>query len=653
MDYSSISLQSRVADFLSSFPPFSFLNRSSIMKLALDCKLRYLAPGEFVYRTGEPYADFIYLVQKGSVRISLIRPEAATEESETIAMYDEGDLFGADAVMAHRNYDSDAMAEEDVMLYVIPWNAFQIHLNSNIRVALFFASGFAAANHSRSKANSLPDLQKFTEREGRLQVFQVGETLVPKNSKILIKCSPGISIRQAAEIMTQNNAGSILIAGEADQPLGILTDTDLRKKVATGIVSIDLPVECIMSAPVITVLPEERAAEIVLQMMNRNVRHLCITEDGTVNTKAIGMISEHDILLLHGNNPAILVKEIKQATSTEQLKATRERANSLIHHYLDQEISITFVTEMNTEINDALIQRAIYLSLEKMNADGFKKPDVDYCWLSLGSEGRREQILLTDQDNAIVYGDPAPGDEVTTATYFLQLGRLVTDILMQCGYEKCRSDIMASNPSWSLPLSQWKKAFEDWIRSPVSGALLNATIFFDLRPVFGQADFAVELQRSIQSTIKQEDRFLPFLARNALENPPPLSFFRDLVVERSGEHRNQFDIKLRAMMPLIDSARLLALELGVTGVYSTHDRFIAIGKKDVKLKEICNEATEAIDLLMRMRANSGIRIGDSGRFIEPQAIGKIERLTLRNCFHVIHELQILLRVRYQLDRFGL
>jgi CBS domain-containing protein len=536
------------------------------------------------------------------------------------------------------------------MIYALPWKIFSGLIEKNPKVALFFAAGFASGLPIHTDYKKREKAMKDLAAENRsLSALKEEDALIIDGSRKIVSCSPESTIHEAARIMSSHNVGSVIITDAKNQPLGIITDTDLRKKVIAERIPIDNRADSIMSSPVFTIHKNLPVADIILHMMNRRIRHLVITENGTLQSPATGIVTEHDVLLLHGNNPAVLVKEMHQAKNPEKLASVRNRASDLIEHYLDQEISVQFIAGIITEINDALISQAVALSVEKLSADGKNTPDIPWCWLSLGSEGRKEQLLRTDQDNALLYSDPAPGEEDSVKKYFTELALEVNAILEICGFEKCPSDIMAGNPKWCNPLSEWKKTFHKWIAVPEPIALLNATIFFDFRTCYGDDSLTADLRNFIDLTIEREGFFLPYLAKNAMENPPPLSFMRNLIVERSGEHKNQFDIKLRGMMPLADAARVLCLDLKIHDAWSTFERFRRIAEADPSHARIAEEASIAYGIMMRFRALNGNANHDSGRYIDPEKLGKIDRQTLRNSFQTIEDIQSMLRARFPVE----
>jgi CBS domain-containing protein len=336
----------------------------------------------------------------------------------------------------------------------------------------------------------------------------------------------------------------------------------------------------------------------------------------------------------------------------KEMAALRDRSDKLLQYYLENEISIDFVAKIMSEINDILINRAIVIAVKKWQKEYPEESKVKFSFLSLGSEGREEQLLRTDLDNAIVFEDVIPDDLPKVQEYMLLVGQEVIEILLVCGFHSCPADMMASNPKWCQPLSRWKKYFTTWITNPDSESLLSASIFFDFRNVYGPSFFAEEMIQHIYEQIEGKQIFLNFLAKNAYMNPAPLGFFRDFVVEKSGEHRDKFDIKLRAMMPLVDISRLLVLAHRIVGVNNTFKRFEKLAEVEPQNRQLYEEAGEAYEILMRMRALEGLRSASSGRFIDPSSLGKIQRQLLRNAFEPINDLHKVIRTRFQLDYFS-
>jgi CBS domain-containing protein len=469
----------------------------------------------------------------------------------------------------------------------------------------------------------------------------------------LVTCGADASIHAAAALMSERNVGSIVVVDEERRPLGIVTDTDLRKKVVAGGLPAEGLVRSIMSTPVVTVPVRSTASGTIITMMRRGIRHLCITEDGTPGSAVIGIISEHDVVLLHGNNPAVLAKEIAQAEDVAGLAGLRGRGEELVTQYVARGINVRFVADMIAEINDALVARLIALAERRLKAGGLARPASKYCWLSLGSDGRREQLIQTDQDSALVYEDPAETERDLTAAYFGRLASEVTQGLASCGFALCPGNNMASNPEWCQPISRWQEYFRAWIRVPKEEALLNAATFFDFRPVHGDFALAHALRKCITGELASDRTALILLAKNAAHNPPATGLWGRMNVERKSPHRGFFDLKLRAMKPVTEAVRVLALDRGVHALTGTLDRIERMAVDDRSIEGIRADIVEAYELFMRYRVLYGTRGVDGGRYLDLRKMSKQESRRLRSLLNSVSSLLKLVQVRYQLDALGL
>jgi CBS domain-containing protein len=643
----SNTISTRIADFLKMHPPFDLLTSQQLVLLCERMQVRYVEKEEKLFEMGNPPEPFFFVVKEGAVALEYEQDG----HSFMVDLCDEGDVFGLRPLIAGDEYRLAARATENSLIYLIPTKYFQPIMESNPRIAYYLASNFASDRSANFK-------QKTGDRYfmSRHSAPEMEKTLVEVQTfdsfRSPVTCGPDHSIKEAAVVMTREDVGSIIVTDKNNYPLGILTDTDLRRKVATGMHSLDRPVREIMSSPVITFPPGRAVADVQICMIEHQVHHLCITQDGTDQSAILGVISEHDLLVTQGNSPAILVREIRKSTDAESLRALREKAEILLDDYLEQEVAISFISMIMSEINDAIIEVCIQLSIEELEGQGRSLPEAGFCWLALGSEGRKEQLLRTDQDNALVFADVPEEQLETIRKAYLDLARLVTQKLNTVGFEYCPADMMASNPKWCLSLTEWKKQFAKWIFQPGEKEVMYSTIFFDYRPVFGDTSLADKMTEGIYADIDKQKIFLSFLAKNAMQNPPPLSFFRNFIVERNGEHKDEFDIKARAMMPLVDAARVLILHARIGRVNNTFERFEKMAELEPQNSELFEQAADAYEILMRFRAMQGLKNKDSGRFFKPGDLNKMQRMMLRNSFQPIDELQKLLKRRFQLGLMG-
>ncbi|HIC32329.1 MAG TPA: CBS domain-containing protein [Flavobacteriaceae bacterium] len=632
------TIAERILDFLKGFPPFDALTHEQLLTISSQVKVLYVEPEDFIFKQGEDVKDEFYVVKNGAIGVYL--------EKKLVDQCDEGDIFGLRALIRKDQYFLDAKAIEESIVYSISSTLLQDIIISNPKANHFIIASFATNTrnpYSEDDKGTLfanleflkPDASGFTEAQSAVY------------SKNPICCSPETSIKEASLTMKEHHVGSIVIT-EDQKPIGIITDKDLRNKIATGIHHIDEPVTAIMSSPVLSFPPTITVAEAQIATLKYHISHLCITEDGTSQTNIIGMLSEHDIIVIHGNNPAVLIKEIKRAKSAEGLKYIREKAQNLLKNYLEQGIPMVFTSNIISAINDAVTKQVIELSIAELQ----QEPPTKFTWLALGSQGRKEQLLMTDQDNALVFKDKDlhEADIETARAYFLKLANVVNDHLHTIGFAYCPANMMARNPDWCLTLTEWKAQFNSWITHPTQEKILLCNIFFDYDLVYGNHKLVHKMSKSIFESIEKYQIFLNFLGLNALKNPAPLSFFRNFLVEDSGEHKDQFDIKKRAIMPLVDAARLLILSHHIKEFNSTIARYKKLQELEPQNADLYDSCINAFKVLLRYRANQGLKHNDSGRFVDVKSLSKADRLKLKGCFKPVKDIQTLVQVRFQLSQ---
>lgn len=608
-----------LAQRLGQHPPFDQLSLETRRELAERLRVRYIDGGEWVFRVGESRQPLVFLVHKGAVRL-----EGA--DGTLYALCEAGDLFGVRAHLADRPYSASAVSEGECLLYFWPATTFLEWVQRLPELGRHLASGFAAegagARSRPSEAWSLP---------------QQGHRPTP--SRQVLTCGASESVHYAAKMMVSRRVGSILVVDNARRPVGIVTDVDMRRRViAEGRDATVTSVAEIMSQPVVTVADVPTVLEATVAMAERGIHHLVTTEDGTPGTAITGIIANHDLLVSDGEHPAALVRAARRARTGADLAGLRSRLDEVLAKSSEAGLPIDFVATIAAAVTDHLTRRAIALAREAMAVEL-----APFAWLALGSLGRREQILRTDQDHALVHQNEADTKPL------LEMARRVVDLLETIGFARCPAGMMASNPQWCLSVDGWHSTFGRWIEVSDPQNLMHGSIFFDFRAIAGDQVLEESLRQHIAVAVARHRLFLPLLAQNALANPAPLSFFKSFVLERSGEHRERFDIKARAMMPLADAARVLALDFRLSDV-GTVARLQAVAQADAGLRDTCESAAAAYRTLMEVRTREGLRQADSGRFVAIAELRAYDRQRLRHAFSAIAEVQRALRLRYQIDR---
>lgn len=630
------TISHRVADFLKNFPPFSFLHQKDIETLSEQISIIYKEKDSIVFAENEETHNCFYVVHKGAVTLR------NSQENDILDRCDEGDIFGLRPLIANENYQMEARTYEESILYAVPISIFKPYALENRAVGNFLIESFASNTRNPYSKSHSGKLYGETIGSETLDIDKNLLDIQPvKYSKKLITCYSTTTAKEIAEIMTKKNVGAILVI-EDKLPIGIITDKDLRNKIVTGEFPISTTAGLIMTAPVITYPKKMTVTQAQMAMMKSNISHLCLTKDGTANTKAVGILSKHDVMVELGNNPAVLIKAVKRAKKAKQIKPIRASIMQLLQGYLDQNIPMTLISKIITELNDVCIKQVIEIALKKMKTP----PPVKFSWLALGSQGRSEQLLHTDQDNALVYEDVPEELKETTKKYFLELATHVNKGLFDIGYDYCPAEMMASNPKWCLSLSQWESLVYHWITNPGKNEVLLSFIFFDYSLSYGDRELVNNLSDFIFENIKANPVFYIHLVSGALQSPSPTGFFRQLLVEQDGAHKDFFDIKRRALMPLTDAARVLILSHSVKSISNTPERFEKLAELEPHNRELYLACSYSYKALLKFRTKQGLLHHDSGQFIALEALSKLEKIKLKRTFKTIKELQELITIRF-------
>ena len=324
------TIAERIYDFLKGFPPFNLLPREQLLAISAAVDVIYLEKNASVFEIGQSIDNHFYVVKNGAIGLYRATNDLVDE-------CDEGDIFGLRALLRKGNYILKAKAIEESILYSISSELLEDYITENAHASKFLMQTFVSNTKPSESSNDHKELST-TRTHSDLQSADY--------SKNPITCTESESIKDAAQLMTNKHVGSIIVV-KNHKPIGIITDKDLRTKIATGKIAISEPVTAIMSSPVITFPEAITVAEAQIAMLKNRITHLCITKDGSVNSNLTGILSEHDIIVLRENNASALIKEIKRSTTVEQLKNIRHRAESLLERYIEQEIPIDFCFKIN------------------------------------------------------------------------------------------------------------------------------------------------------------------------------------------------------------------------------------------------------------------------------------------------------------------
>jgi CBS domain-containing protein len=445
--------------------------------------------------------------------------------------------------------------------------------------------------------------------------------------------------------MAREGVGSVVVVDARNRPMGIVTKTDMTKRILAAGKTGSEPVRTVMSGPVISVAPKEPGFSVLLKMANFNCHHVCVV----LGEVLLGVISQHDFMALQGSSPLAVINDIEKQATVSGLARLVDAMDRAVEGLLGSGVSAKDITAFISECNDRLTRRVIALTEKTLHQEGLGPPPVSYCWLALGSEGRKEQTLRTDQDNAIIYSDPEHGSDEDVHRYFLHLAEMVVSGLEACGFPKCRGDIMASNPRWCQPETVWQHYFSRWINKASPEDLRNCSIFFDFRPLAGTAILAQRLRTFLNENIENNRAFLRHLTTNALYNGPPLGFLRTLVLEKGGDHKDELNLKMSGLVPLVDALRVFSLSVQ-SNVTNTLNRLELVRRKQLLSPDLADDVKEAFGFMMLLRLNHHLMQKAKGAepsdYLDPKALPKLQEKSLVEAFHVVRDLQGELEARF-------
>ena len=636
------TIAENIADFLKEHSPFNHLTFEELTKIATSIRVVNLQKNKVLFQVNDILHDSFYVVASGVINLSVI----ADAEEILLNKCNPGDILGLRPFFAKNNYMMTAKAREESIVYAIPIVVFRPFVANNSEVLNFLLESFAVnTRNPKDKENLIGKLISdnvfYADQQSEMQYFQsLSYNTTP------LKTTLTAIAKDVAQLMTESLINNIVVC-DNNFPLGIITDTDMRSKIATGRYPITVSVDKIMSSPVITVVENVSLAEAQLLMLKHNVTHLCVTQDGTDKSALKGIISEHDLIVAQANNPGVLIKEVKRCQSPKEIKQIRDRLTDLIQTSISKNIPLSHVFNIASEINLAIIKRSVELSILELGS-----PPARFAWLSIGSQGRKEQLLLTDQDSILIFEDVATDKYREVKDYFLKLGKKTTATLEKIGYELCPNGHMGSNALWCKSLTDWIKQYDSWMNTPGENSNDLSSIFFDYEITFGERKIEDAIGDVVFKNAKNNTLFFDFLGNDTLRKNSPLTFFKKFHLEEEGPNKDKFDIKTRALMPLIDGARLFSLNFEIRGINNTFQRFKQLSIIDAKHAEIYLNCAEAFLTLSKFRTIEGLKNDNSGQFINLEELSKIDREKLKNALIPMRELEELIKSKFQLTQFS-
>jgi CBS domain-containing protein len=611
---------------LNRHPPFCDMARDDLEWMIARMALGYFAAGEVVLGPGCVPQTF-FIIKQG-----VVLAERADQASSQAAWMElrEAECFPFAALISGRQVVSTYRATTDVFCYTLPRAEFLALMAKSKPFADFCTQRLA---HLFGQAKRILQSQYAHKSLAQHSLLSPLSAVMRPNP---LTCAPHTPLAEVVAIMARHGIGSMVAVDAAHRPVGIFTLRDILPRVVLPGRDLQCRFDEVMTPNPVSMPPHAFAHDAALLMARHGFRHVLVVE----HDKLVGLVSERDLFSLQRLGPRQVGDTIRHAESLDTLKTCAADIRELAHTLLAQGVGAEQLSQIISTLNDVLTERILQLSLQASPLAG-----LEFCWLALGSEGRLEQTLNTDQDNGILFTVPPGQSAEGVRRALLSWARHINEALDACGFPLCKGEVMASNPKWCLSLQEWQQTFSQWLDQGDPKALLNAAIFFDFRGLFGHLPLALTLRDWLAEKAARNPRFLHQMAANALRNKPPLGVVREFITADD----NTLDLKMCGVTPFVDGARILGLARGSKQT-STVGRFRDLmqqGHLEAREGEAYIDAFLFIQL-MRLRlhheqAASGAPLTNQ---LAPDSLNPLERRILRESFRQARKLQHKLALDY-------
>ncbi len=617
------------ADHLARFAPFDSMAPEHLLWLAERLKLAYYGKGEILLGPESGAVKTFYIIKQGVIHGE--QDVARAQDDATWLELHEGECFPLGALLSKRGVVSTYRAGQDTFCFELAAADFHELLRLSEPFHDFC---------TRRIANLLEQSKQVLQAEyakSSSDQQSMSSTLASLIRNEPVSCPPETPLRQVLETMQKQGIGSMIAVDAREKPVGIFTLHDILSRVALGGVGLDAPFKTVMTPNPRTLPPHALAHDAALVMAKHGFRHILVEEDGRLK----GLISEKDLFSLQRVGLRQISGAIRNAEQLDTLKHSARDIRQLAHNMLAQGVAAEQLTQIISTLNDLLTSRIIELELRDDPAR-----DVTFCWLALGSEGRLEQTLNTDQDNGIVFAAQGDDDAEAMRAVLLPFAKRVNLALAECGFPLCNGEVMASNPKWCLSLAEWKDTFAGWIDHGDPMALLYSTIFFDFRPLYGADHLAFDLREWLRGAAQKNSRFLHQLAVNALRNRPSTGSVWDFFTGKG----HTLDLKLNGITPFVDAARIFSLAVGGKQT-NTLQRLREISEPlhiSPQDTEAWSDAFLFIQLLrLRLHHDQCERNELLSNKVDPDSLNNLDKRILKEAIRQARKLQTKLALDYQ------
>ncbi len=627
--------------FLKTTEPFNLLPEAELESVTKEIREVTYLKQELLYQQNITKVSGLDIVVSGSYSTYIQTSDKQKKSQQQVAVHL---TYGAFSILLNKGKSMFTVeVEKETRVYRLSPSYFRKLCKTHDNFYQFFLTAFGKEmlHDKYPSLTSIPEVDIDALTFDRYFVRKLDTV----SHRSLISCSSSTPAYEAARKMEEHKL-SCLFVEENGELKGYVTDIILRNKIIGQQLNTATPISNIMEGPIFRIDNQAYVYEAVLKMFDNMIRYLVVQEDG----QDVGVVSRTKLLSDQAQSPFVFIQSVRLSLTLEELRDRWGQVPEVVYQLLTRGVKSEIVNQVITNISDTIAQKVIEGVIHELG-----EPPAKFVFMSLGSEGRKEQTLKTDQDNAIIYEDKANEFREKTRKYFLHFADLVSERLDYIGFAFCTGGLMAKNPKWTHSLSHWKRNYNQWIDNPDHEAAMNFSTFFDCRYIYGEEHLVRELQAHILDKLNQpSEYFFSLLASNALQYEPPLTFFRSIKTISKGDQQ-VFNIK-RAMTPIVDLVRVYALKHKILTT-NTGERLEALLRVDVITEADFHELMQSYYYLMNMRLRyQSLQIAhdhdEPHNYVNPKSLTKIEIVTVKEIFKVIEKFQQRIKIVFTRNIFG-
>jgi CBS domain-containing protein len=602
--------------FVGAITPFNRLDDFHLEKLVEALDVTYFKKDEVILSAGKK-PEYLYFIIKGVVQ--------EIHEEEIVSAYAHHEYFDP-ITLIENNVKHNFVTSQETICYALPRELFLSVMYENEEMESFFFQSISKKLNTSMEHEQSKEFVNF-------MVAKVKDAYLQKP----IILDENETIFNAVNILKGNRGSSLLVQGKDE--LGIVTDTDFREKIILNRMSFDESISKIATFGIKTVDAEDFLFNAQIQMNKYGVKRLIAMEDEEI----IGVLDLIALTSFFASHTYSVMMELDKTNTIEELKIASEKFVRVVRTFYAKGVKVRYISKVISQLNNKLFAKLFeFLAPQELQEQS--------ALIIMGSEGRGEQILRTDQDNALIISNDCPvsKEEIEKFTHNF------TEHLVDFGYPRCDGNIMVSNPYWRKTTDEFERTIKDWINSTNEENLINLAIFYDSLCVAGDKYLLIQLKEHLSSESKKMGMFYTFFAKPVLNFATPLSMFANFVVDKK-EHKDELDIKKGGIFPIVHGVRALALEKNITRTNTVH-RLKELNDIGLLDREFTSELIESFTFLLSLRLKFRLEKIDAkedlDNYINPNKLNTLEKDLLRDSFKIVDKFKKFIILHFDLDRLA-